>query len=170
MDLLTCLYETYRDEVFRYLLGLTKDGQLAEELLSETFVMAVRGIPDFRGDSQLRTWLFTIARNKWYDHLRRTRVAPDTEVLARLYLEDRMPDPGDMVWRKMTLERFWTLLDMEEPRTRKIVLMRIEGRSFHEIAEAMGIRENSARVLDFRARKRIREKLLEEGYDGTLRL
>ena len=55
------------------------------------------------------------------------------------------------------------LLDKEEKRTRDIVLMRIEGYSYYEISQINNISEGSARVIDFRAKKKIREILVKEG-------
>ena len=55
------------------------------------------------------------------------------------------------------------LLDSEPPRTKDIVLMRIEGYSFSEIARKHGISESSARVIDYRAKNRIRKHLAKEG-------
>lgn len=168
VGLLTYLYERYRSDVYRYLLSLTKDTVLSEDLLSETFCAAVTGVPKFRGDSQIKTWLFTIARNKWYDHLRRSRIAPDERSLAALYLSDTVPSPEETIHRQQMARRAMELLSMEPERTRKIVWMRIEGYSFLEISEKFGIQEGSARVIDFRARKKLKEKLMEEGYDGSL--
>jgi len=168
MGLLTYLYERYRNDVYRYLLSLTKDVSLSEDLLSETFFSAITGIPRFRGESQIKTWLFTIARNKWYDHLRRQRIAPDENSLAALYLSDTAPDPEETVHRRQMARRAMELLNLEPERTRNIVWMRIEGYSFLEIGEKFGIQEGSARVIDFRTRKKRKEILMEEGYDGTL--
>ena len=56
------------------------------------------------------------------------------------------------------------MLEAEPERTRHIVLMRIEGYSFYEIGARFGISENSARVIDFRAKAKIRKILKEEGF------
>ena len=56
------------------------------------------------------------------------------------------------------------MLDREPERTRKIVLMRLEGYSFYEIGKKCGISESSARVVDFRTKAKIREILKKEGF------
>ena len=66
------LYLMHRQAVFSYLMSLTHDQTLAEDLLSETFLQAMRSLDSFRGDSSVRTWLCGIARNLWpvsYTHL-----------------------------------------------------------------------------------------------------
>lgn len=168
MGLLTWLYEQYRNEVYGYLLSLTKDPTLAEDLLGDTFCAAITGVPKFRGESQIRTWLFTIARNKWYDHLRRLRIAPDESSLAALYLSDTAPNPELLVLRKEMGRRAMELLKQEPERTQQILWLRIEGYSFLEIGQRFDISEGSARVIDFRARRKLKQLLMEEGYDGTV--
>lgn len=166
MDGVGELYERYHRDVYRYLLGLTRDAGLAEELLSETFCAAITALPRFRGDADGKTWLFTIARHKWLDHLRRK--APADVSLTELYIADTAPGPELRLLRREAAGRALELLGREEPRTRKIVKMRIEGHSFYEIGRALNIREGSARVIDFRARSKIRSILEQEGYHDIL--
>ena len=56
------------------------------------------------------------------------------------------------------------LLEREPPRTRRVVSMRLEGYSFYEIGLACGVSESSARVIDFRAKRRLRAALEQEGF------
>lgn len=161
------LYHTYRQDVYLYLAGLTHSADLAEELVSETFCAALSALPRYRGDANPKTWLFSIARNKWLDHLRRKTPVTD-EDLAGLYLADSGPDPQRQAEQRDAARRALQLLEAEPPRTRQIVLMRIQGYSFYEIGLAAGIREGSARVIDFRARAKLRAALEQEGYDEII--
>ena len=58
---------------------------LAEDLTSEVFVEVVRSIAAFRGRSDIKTWMFSIARHQWYQHLRRKKRQIPTESLHDLY-------------------------------------------------------------------------------------
>lgn len=165
MDSVELLYETYRLDVFRYLVGLTRDPDLAEDLLSETFVTALTALDGFRGDGSVKSWLLTIARNKWKDHLRKRSPVSDVD-LTELYIADPSPGPEKRAMDKETAKRAMELLKLEEPRTQTVVKMRIEGYSYFEIGQKLNIREGSARVIDFRARNRLRERLMKEGYDA----
>ncbi len=167
MDSLEYLYETYRSDIYRYLLGLTRDPDLAEDLLSETFCTALTALGGFRGEGSVKSWLLTVARNKWLDYIKKRKPISDVD-LTELYIADTVPGPEARVQQKEAARRLLTLLQREEPRTSCIVKMRIEGYSYYEIAQKLGIREGSARVIDFRARKKLREKLMEEGYDAIL--
>ena len=165
MDSIELLYETYRLDVFRYLMGLTRDPDLAEDLLSETFVTALTALDGFRGEGSVKSWLLTIARNKWKDHLRKRSPVSDVD-LTELYIADPSPGPEKRAMDKETARRAMELLKLEEPRTQTVVKMRIEGYSYYEIGQKLNIREGSARVIDFRARNRLRERLMKEGYDA----
>lgn len=70
---LETLYTLYRADLYRYLCHLTHDTAEAEDLLSETFLRALRRLPTFRGDCAVKTWLFGIARNIWLESLRKRR-------------------------------------------------------------------------------------------------
>ncbi len=69
--LLKKIYEEYKQDVFKYLVSLTHDVSLSEDLVSETFLSALKSLHKFKGQSTIKTWLFSIARNKWYEHLRK---------------------------------------------------------------------------------------------------
>ena len=167
MDSVEYLYETYRSDIYRYLLGLTRDPDLAEDLLSDTFCTAIMALEGLRDSDSVKSWLLTIARNKWLDHLRKRRPICDVD-LTELYIADTAPGPEQRAIQKEAARRLQTLLKQEDPRTQTVVRMRIDGYSFFEIAQKLGIREGSARVIDFRARKKLREQLMKEGFDAIV--
>lgn len=57
------LHILYKQDIYIYLLSLTHNPDLSEDLLSETFVRAITSIGNFKGQSSVKTWLFSIARN-----------------------------------------------------------------------------------------------------------
>ena len=62
------IYESYFKDIYRFLLSLTGNESLAEELSQETFFKALKAIDRFDGSSDIRVWLFTIARNNYYSY------------------------------------------------------------------------------------------------------
>lgn len=158
------LFARFYNDVYHYLYSLSHDPALSEDLASEVFLEVVKSVAAFRGEADIKTWIFSIARHKWYAHLRRKKKQVDTEELP-----DYLAFPGrplDAQYQDKELaERIRQILDREPERTRSIVLMRTEGYSFREIAVKLGISENSARVIDFRAKSRIRQTLKKEGYE-----
>ena len=75
MDIET-IYRLYFRDVFLFLQGLTGSETLAEELTQETFFKALDGLKSFDGRQDVRAWLFTVARNAYYDHCRKARRTP----------------------------------------------------------------------------------------------
>ena len=157
------LFEQYYTDVYRYLYSLCRDASLSEDLASETFLEVVRSIGSFRGASDIKTWLFSIARHRWFRYLRKQKREPQTEILTE-FLENPGKPTEQVVLDRAMAQRIRELLDREPERTRRIVNLRLEGMSFYEIGKAVGISENSARVIDFRAKARIRTTLQKEGF------
>lgn len=156
------LYEEYKQDVFRYLVSLTHNPTLSEDLTSETFLGAIKSLPNFKGKSDIKTWLFSIARHKWYEHLRKEKQDISLEDLTKIYIANKN-DFELQILSKEILDRILFLLEKEPERVRNIVWMRIEGYSFYEIAKVYDISESATRVIDFRAKKKIREILEKEG-------
>ena len=130
------IYRQYARVVYRYLLGLTRDADLAEELTQETFYQAVRTSARYDGTSQVSTWLCGIAKNVLRTHWRNEA--------AVLVSEDR-------------LELLRRVHALKEP-AREVVYLRTYGNlSFREIGAVLGKTENWARVTFYRAKEQLRK-------------
>lgn len=163
VKLLERLFQTHYQDVYRYLYSLTRDAALAEDLASETFLEAVTALTGFRGQSDVRTWLFTIAHRRWAAHLKKQKRSPAAETLS-LLLESPLPGPEERAMAAELAGRVAALLEGEPPRTRTVVELRLAGLSFYEIGQKTGLSETSARVIFFRARQRLKDTLEKEGY------
>lgn len=161
--LLETLFHTYYNDIYRYLYSLTRDAALSEDLTGEIFLELLTSLAGFRGQSDIRTWLFTIARRRWIAHLKRKKRSPETEALS-LLLESPLPGPEEQALSDELAERVAQWMAQEPPRTQSILRQRLEGRSFYEIAQTHDISENSARVIFFRAKQRLKEALVKEGF------
>lgn len=153
------LYELYKQDIYFYLLSLTHNPTLSEDLLSETFVQAITSIERFEGKSSIKTWLFSISRNLWLQHLRKDKPTVEYNDLLEIYVSDSLEK---IVITKEAAQRVVELLSERDERTRRIVNMRVEGFSYSEIAFEVNLSEGSARVIDFRTKKWIRTILEEE--------
>lgn len=160
--LLKKIYEEYKQDVFKYLVSLTHDTSLSEDLVSETFLGALKSLHKFKGESSIKTWLFSIARNKWYEYLRKEKSNISIDDLAYNYILSES-DLDDVLIKKELYNKIINLLKSEPPRTEDIILMRIKGYSYFEIGKKHNISESSARVIDYRAKKKIKEILIKEG-------
>lgn len=162
--LLEDLFAQHYKPVYAYLYSLSRDASLSEDLASEVFLEVVKSIASFRGESDVKTWIYSIARHKWYHYLRKKKRQAATELLTE-FLPSTDKTPEDACCNQWLVQRIYELLDSEPERTKNIVQMRLEGYSFFEIGAKHGISENSARVIDFRAKAKIRKTLEKEGFD-----
>jgi RNA polymerase sigma factor, sigma-70 family len=80
-DLLDRLIEQYQHRLLRYLVSLTADHALAEDLFQETWMRVLERGHQYDGRHEFSTWLYTIARNLTIDHLRRKRPAVSLDAL-----------------------------------------------------------------------------------------
>ena len=67
------LYRAYFQDVYLYILSLSKDEHIAEDITSEAFIKAIKSIDTFKGDCDIRVWLCQIAKNCYYSYLRKNK-------------------------------------------------------------------------------------------------
>ena len=152
------IYEEYFRELQRYLLSLCRDSRIAEELTQETFFRAVRSAGQFREGSDLRAWLYTIARNVFLDQARRKR---NTEI----QLPRELPDTAGVTLTEALEDREEALRlhGLEEP-YKEVFHLRVFGElPFSQIGFIFGKTENWARVTYHRARMKIQERMEKHG-------
>ncbi|WP_147590108.1 RNA polymerase sigma factor [Clostridium polynesiense] len=155
------LYMEYKKDIYYYLLNLTHNQSLSEDLLQETFIKAISSINNFKGQSSVKTWLLGIARNLWLQSLRSEKSNLEYNDLLEIYVRDCVDD--NLITEEISV-KIEELIRLKEKRTQEIVKLRIQGVSYNEISLKLAISESSARVIDFRTKKWIKNKLEEEGY------
>jgi RNA polymerase sigma-70 factor (ECF subfamily) len=145
------LYETYVDQVYRFIFYRVGDDQTAEDLTSQVFFKAwdsldryqLRGLP-------FGAWLLRIARNAVIDHYRTFKETTPLEPTAVAW-----PDPAANVDQEVErrLEAAWlrsVLRQLTEDQRQVLTLRFIEGLSTQEVAQVMGKREGAIRALQMR--------------------
>lgn len=158
------IYHLYKQDVFRYLCGLTGAHDEAEELLAETFFRAFMGFQAFRGDSSVKTWLFSIAKHVFFQHLKQSKRDIPTEDTLLYQLRGQYAADADMEDGAALAALVSQLLAQKDERSRAVFRMRLDGYSFREIGETVGISESSARVLAHRVKLYLQKELKKEGY------
>jgi RNA polymerase sigma-70 factor (ECF subfamily) len=134
-----------------YLARVTGDASLADDLLQETYYRFLRARGDYEGEAHRRNALFRIATNLVYDSRRRARVSPPL-VVTEHEIADRRAETGSTE-RASDLRRAMSHL---KPRERALLwLAYAQGSSHKEIAQSMGLRTGSVKLLLFRARRRL---------------
>ena len=161
--LLTELFDQYYKDVYSYLYSLSQNASLSEDLTSEVFLEVIKSIATFRGESDIKTWLFAIARHRWYAYLKKEKNYIQTENIYDLN-ESPFLATDDFSSASELEQMVNTILSTENETTRKVFELRLEGYSFYEIGENLGISENSARVVFFRVKTKIKKSLEKEGF------
>lgn len=152
----TLLVERHAASVARFVasLGVRDD---VEDVVQDTFVRAFGSIDGFRGESSLRTWLFTIARRLVLDARRSLRRRGD-EVEVQDGDARTDYDPLDAMLADEAEVRLRGAVARLTPTQRQVFSLRVgEGLSYREIAEAVGTSEGAARVHYHNAMRAIKE-------------
>lgn len=161
-----CLFEQERERLRRFVLKLIDDADEAENIVQETFTEAYQQIEDFRGESSVSTWLFSIAKHLAYGHL---RTSDRHNYLEHETIEFLQADQGgsaaatrkevELSERKQIVHD--ALQELPEHYRRVVQLRDLEEKSTRETAEQLELTEVNVRVRLHRARKKLREHLCE---------
>jgi RNA polymerase sigma-70 factor (ECF subfamily) len=139
---------------YRVVIALVRDHALAEDITQEALLKAWKALPSFRGDSSLRNWILRIAHNTAISTLRRRR--PELREPWNLPENTLGRDASDSVVDGLVMEQFQIALAELPPSTRAIVVLReVEGRSYEDIADIVGLPLSTVRTRLFRARKEL---------------
>ncbi len=153
------IYHTHAQTVYRYLLSLTHDADLSEELTQETFYQAVKGIARFDGRCKVSTWLCAIAKNVCYSYRRKH---PDCEEWETSGISSASPET-EVLTNLSQLELFRKLHHLNET-MREVMYLRLFGNlSFREIGEILSKGENWARVTFYRGKEKLKKELKSDG-------
>ena len=145
-------YREYHEELIRYLVRLTGDRTVAEDLAQETFARLVGS--QVKDKRSVRGWLYTVARNLVRERIRTRRVRREKGTKATL-APDESPRPDENFERRRAIARVRRALQELRPRDRQILLMREEGFDGAEIADALGVSPNSVSKMAARALRKL---------------
>jgi RNA polymerase sigma-70 factor, ECF subfamily len=151
------LFGRHRLALYRWLRRLVGDEALAEDLLSEVFLVVWRQAASFEGRSSVSTWLLAIARNKALSARRR---AIDAELSEEIVTKvpDTADDPKGVLQKKDRAEALRHALARLSLEHREVIdLVYYHGQSIKDVACILGIDEGTAKTRMFYARKRLAE-------------
>ena len=150
------IYQEHAQTVYRYLLSIVHDEQVAEEMTQETFCQAIRCIDRYDGSCKITTWLCAIAKNQYRSYLRKH---PRTEALDQVE-EQAMPSAEQDVMEQWDRVQIMKRLHACPEPYREILYLRLFGTlSFREIGDVFGKTENWARVSFYRGKENLRKEM-----------
>ncbi len=164
-DSFELLVQKYQKPVVRMIRNITNDAHLCEDIGQEVFFAAYRKLASFDpARSNFSTWLFTIAKNKSLNALKRKRPISG----ARMPEKAEWHNPGDDLARKeIVAELDKVLQDLPKRQRMAFILAEIEELSYEEIAQIEGVRIGTIKSRIHRAKKKLRSGLAGHGGDVT---
>jgi RNA polymerase sigma-70 factor, ECF subfamily len=157
------LLERYQQRVFGFGLQMCGDPEDAKDVLQDTLLAAARTIGEFRGESSVSTWLYTIARSYCIKRRRRSKFAPDSEIsLDRdtLGLPSSLPGPDELASRGDVKRALAGALEALDAASREVLILRdVEGLTAPEVAKVTGSSVDAVKSRLHRARAVVRERL-----------
>lgn len=163
MQDMNSIYEKYIEIVYKYVFCLTGNKDTTEEIVQETFLVAVKDIKKFRGDCKISTWLCQISKYIWYQKIKkekRRKEIPLEALQNEISIEESIEENFyDKEKKKQLFQKIQNLDDD----TRNVMYLRILGEfEYSEIAEIMNKTSNWARVVFFRGKQKLKEELKDE--------
>ena len=156
------IVRTYETPVFNYVLRLTGDRALSEDLTQEVFLRVYQGLSGFSLRSRFTTWLFQVTKNRVLDELRALERRPRS-VCA---LEDIPPlevvdAPAE---RAEAIDAVWRAVEALNPDLKMALLLRdVVGLSYAEIAETLEITLATVKWRIYKAREEVQAALQRDG-------
>ena len=171
------LVRQHQRRIYRVLLGLVRDPELADNLTQDCFVRAYEKRASFRGESSVGTWLISIAINLARDHGRSRRAgfwrrlfsAPMEETQSALdTAADVGASPERWLIARQELDRVWEIVDELPARQREVFLLRFaQEMPLEEIAQALGMESGTVKAHLFRAVGTVRKRMRKPYGSGT---
>jgi RNA polymerase sigma-70 factor (ECF subfamily) len=174
------LYRDHIDRIFRYAQRLCGEPEAAKDLVQDTFLNAYRGYKDFRGESQVSTWLYTIA-SRACQRLRRKRkgqpdhelsleeFVPSTDGELRLQIPVEGLTPEEALANKQLRHALDLAIGRLPPKYRMVLVLRdMEGLSAKEVGSVIGLNERAVKSRLHRARLFVRRELSARGVGALL--
>lgn len=179
-DAFDTLYRDHVDLMFRYASRLCGEAESAKDLVQETFLNAYRGFKDFRGESQISTWLYTIASRACLRMRRKRKGAPERELSLdefiptaegefRLQIPVEGLSPEEALQNKQLREALDAAIGKLPPKYKMVLVLRdMEGLSAKAVGSILGLNERAVKSRLHRARLFVRRELSGRGLTETV--
>ena len=134
------IYENHRDRVYNLVFYCLKDERLIEDVLQNVFLKVYRGLPGFRFEANLATWIYRVTINECQNQNRRgnARHVPIETILGSGEEVDPSSTPDDWHARNERREIVQRAVLQLSPKLRAVVVLKyLEGLSYDEIAETL---------------------------------
>ncbi len=159
MSDLDTIYQRYGKVVYCYLLNLTRDEHVAEEMTQETMFRAVMNIGTFRGDCKLSVWLCQIAKNLYFEWEKKKKRTVSLENGGNETIPDSLDIEAQLENKDMAARILQCVHHLKEPYKEVFTLHVLGEIPLTQISGLFGKSESWARVTYYRAKAMISEQL-----------
>ncbi len=154
------IYQEYANMLYKYVFCLTGKKDISEEIVQETFEVAIKNINKFEGKCKISTWLCQIAKYIWYGRIKKRNKLKEVPLDNAYELREDGIIEEQIYKNQEKLQLFKSIQKLDED-TKNVIYLRILGNlTYKEIAEVMGKSENWARVVFFRGKQKLKEEEL----------
>ncbi len=162
------IYKKYYKRVYLFLFKLCSNKELTEDLTQETFYQAFISLHRYNGSSDMFTYIASIAKHLYFKHLKKNKHIDDYSDLGDIseYITDGGALNPEYIYEQQNeRKKVRELIEGLPEKYRDIILYRVYAEmTFAQAARAMNITDNSAKVLFYRAKKKLSEELKNEDY------
>ncbi len=153
------IYKENYDFIFRYLLKLSGNQSVAEELTSETFFKAYINASSLKKEEKASVWLCQIAKNSYYSYYNEQKKLGQLEEAA--LMPDEVQAENLFEQKELSEKAFRCLHSLEEP-YKEVFMLSVFGQlSLKDISKIFGKSESWARVTFYRAKQKLSERMKE---------
>lgn len=165
---LEALFLKYQSAVYQTALGVTRDPQVAEEVLQDTFFRLYRHAGRLDGSLPLAPWLYRVAINLCYNRLKGLRAWTDSfhELAERLFTPNSTSPERAAERNELQALVQSALLELDPKHRAVLVLYYLHDYAVHEIAEITSVPEGTVKSRLYHARKLLRQRL-EQRYGAS---
>lgn len=155
------IVQEYQDRIFRLAYSILRNRPAAEEAAQDVLLRVWKGLPGFRAESSLSTWIYTITRNVCLNALSRRELRPVSLEEAALRREVERRAAAD--WEVAEAPHAADLLNRLPAKYRQVVaLFYMQEKSYDEVARMLDLPAGTVKTYLFRARKSLAEELARE--------
>ena len=152
------LYKEYYIKVYRHIFYLTGNAQAAEDISQEVFMKLYKNPP---GHTNVAAWLFKVANNLAYNHLRDEKARGAKEPAVSISEEDKVISIEDIAIRNQEIREIRKALALLPERDMMCLLLKFSGYRYNEIAEVIGVEKTSVGTILARSQAKFMEKFMK---------
>lgn len=151
----------YKNKMFRYAYSIIGNRFEAEDIVQEAMIKVWKKREKFETIDNKEAWVITIVRNLAIDKVRARKKKQTSDIDEYFHISDNAPSPDVRLEQRDAVKKVGEIMSTLPEMQREIITLRdIEGYTYQEIADIMGLKVDQVKVYLFRARKVLREKLV----------